>query len=212
MQIIDLTFKLFDQIISLFRTSKGSAKERFSHFFNPLYNDVQIVHKNYLSSFMEASHILRKSIDNPKNYKGNSNPKILAKFQKEILEAAVLLKAKRLEHEALRRKISCFAEIEDFKYCYQSFELDFLESAGQYISSTPLYCTSFDEAISELYINHDIIHARRFLDETIYEKRKKWDNVTKKYSKLELRVWRRPITFKDYLNQILTKRKLLKRS
>ena len=170
----------------------------FEHIFKPLFDDLLIVHGDYIEMFENV--ILMLPGRDPKdpgvlrNSEFSDEPPGSEPYRRKIADAKEVLKQNRRKFEPLRAKLYGFHAREVAQELPQE-EAAFTIAVRSYFPTGqwPIHSTSAKMIETELELahcdsNYDI---EEVVEKTIEEHKLKWSDVCSTFAKLQFAVWRR---------------------
>ena len=181
--MIDLALQAIDRVIALLRGRVDDKRKFIQEQVTPIFSEMEIIHKNYIQSFVEIIQAAEKTDDS------------------ENLIEFVL--RKKMEFEHIRVKVHSFAKIARestrvpepakvfFHSCIAYFQRQSSAIEEKRYSSR---FTSILEVLSTLDQSEDIVGSKELLieyfEDCLSETRKNWERLTQEYSKCKLEMLR----------------------
>jgi len=97
--LVDSLLAVIDRPISLFALREKRQDRLFSELWEPTFNDLLVIHRDYIEMFEKVGARLSKMVAVPSNEKGRDET------SQEIAEVVEYLSHKRIEFEPVRQKL-----------------------------------------------------------------------------------------------------------
>ncbi len=188
--MISTLLSIIDRLIQLSQYKKRRYRVLFNEILQPTFDELLLVHKNYIEMFSETKKMLPQGelTQDPSEY--------TLLLQRPELH----LREKRIEFEPVRQKLVELAkslrdknldsDVEDFVQAVLSYFSEWIKGGGS--SATRLLDTFEDSIRKGEKISPDMFNEQwRKIDETIYDlietHRSLWSDICEAYAPLKVR-------------------------
>ncbi len=181
--MIDTLLQLLDRVIQLSKYRKSKVRTVFHELVQPLFEELLIVHANYIEMFEEATACLE-------DYLGPNS-------EQTVREVIDRLKQRRIEYEPVRTKLDAMAgaffsassELEQFGTAlfyyfpkgYLSYNVRHHSTTFRVIEQLELLISKQKEEPLRL-----CMEALEIVDVALMAKREQWARVCEQYAKLKI--------------------------
>ena len=117
--MIDGLVKIVDRLIELVKYREEKSRRIFEKLIEPVFNDLVVIHKDYLAMFVEVSSLIPSDGDGTKKQK------------KKLSEALRYLSKKRIEFETTRIKLRAISQ--SFKNTKTNEKDEFVRAVVSYL-------------------------------------------------------------------------------
>lgn len=204
--MFDSLTKVVDYLISLKKHRRDERREMFDNIFKPIFDELMIVHADYIEMFEEVILMLPGYDSKPPgswsdrefSYKwGNREfsfePPESNADKEKISKARDALKKNRRKFAPLRAKLQAF-DVNELARDLPQEDGAFAIAVTQYFPNGQwLTRTSATKMIDRLTLAHcdSNIDIERIVLDTISAHNQKWVDVCETFAKLKVAVWRR---------------------
>ena len=168
--MIDTIIKILDDILSFRRVKKSDRKDMFKNIIEPMFEEMQRVHNDYIKMFEDALVLIEADkIDTAK---------------KSIIENRKKLISIRQKLVSMESEIS--EDIRDKEKAFFESILSYFTSTGKQFVAKSVSTTMieyFEREQSQDNLKHKI-------EEILYDLNQAWLTVCKKYNGLRLSIWK----------------------
>lgn len=181
--MIELALQAIDRMITLLRGSVDDKRKFVQEQVNPIFSEMEIIHKNYIQSLVEIIQAAADTDD-----------------RKNLIE---IILRKKMEFEHIRVKVYSFANIARkskrvpepakrfFHACYYYFWRQKIAVINaEYSSNYSSNFSSILEILSSLDQSDDLVESKKMLigyfENHLRETRRNWEQLSQEYSQCKL--------------------------
>ena len=192
--MIDVLIKIIDKLIDLIKGRIQGRKDMFEKVIDPIFNDLLLIHGDYIKMFEHAKWLLPGYLEGGRGYRasggGSGEPGRGSKeYEKRLEDAINEIKKRRLEFEPVRSKVRTITK-KLGKKTFPKEETKFIKSVLAYFpTADPKVLTSSASNILEYLDEHpNELQLAGVIGDTIHRHKESWSDVCEAYAELKIKI------------------------